>query len=374
MSINLPSGLQKLAEATGGQWPRGDEDKLWKLATAHRDFEKAVRELEPELDAALEEVLGGLSGPAADAFEAYLQKLKQDLPTLADAAEQLANLAKNMGLQVQYSKIMILEMLVWMAGQIAFLAWWAPEAVPGIVAAGTAAIRMILTRLLAAVAVNVAMAGLMDAIAQLFQMGQAGEAHRSSWDFDATKMALGAGAINGAVAGLMFTGAGAVAPGLLATLAGKMGVGAAAGALGMELTDLAFGIDGEPGLGALAGAVGGAIGHIPAVRGGKGGAGARGDGDIEVPGMGAEKPGLGDGTPGLKGAGAEGAGTKAGARPGAKDTEGYYGGTSREGAMSCRRTPAWMASCRGTPADVRTRCRCSGTSSPGTRHRSPRSS
>ncbi|MCX4428680.1 hypothetical protein [Streptomyces mirabilis] len=332
MSINMPSGLQWVAKLAGGGWPEGDEDKLWELDTAHREFAKAVRELLPELQAALEEVRGGLSGPAEDAFEAYLKKLLvEDLPGLATAAEQLANLAKNMGLQVQYSKIMILEMLVWMAGQIAFLAWWAPEAVPGIVAAGTAAIRMILTRLLAAVAVNVAMAGLMDAIAQLFQMGQAGEAHRSSWDFDATKMALGAGAINGAVAGLMFTGAGAVAPGLLATLAGKMGVGAAAGALGMELTDLAFGIDGEPGLGALAGAVGGAIGHIPAVRGGKGGAGARGDGDIEVPGMGAEKPGLGDEKPGLNGAGAEGAGTGAGARPGAKDTEGYYGGTSREG-------------------------------------------
>ncbi|MFD7271128.1 hypothetical protein ACFWBS_36440, partial [Streptomyces mirabilis] len=332
MSINMPSGLQWVAKLAGGGWPEGDEDKLWELDTAHREFAKSVRELLPELQAALEEVRGGLSGPAEDAFEAYLKKLLvEDLPGLATAGDQLADMLKNMGLQVQYSKIMILEMLVWMAAQIAFLAWWAPEAVPGIVAAGTAAIRMILTRLLAAVAVNVAMAGLMDAIAQLIQMGQAGEAHRSSWDFDATKMALGAGAINGAVAGLMFTGAGAVAPGLLATLAGKMGVGAAAGALGMELTDLAFGIDGDPGLGALAGAVGGAIGHIPAVRGGKGGAGARGDGDIEVPGMGAEKPGLGDGTPGLNGAGAEGAGTGAGAHFGAKDTEGYYGGTSREG-------------------------------------------
>ncbi|MEU8718507.1 hypothetical protein AB0C83_41700, partial [Streptomyces sp. NPDC048663] len=319
----MPSWLEWTSKLAGGGWPKGDEDKLWELATAHREFGNTIRGLIPEIDVALEQVRGGLSGPAADAFEAYLAKLKKDLPTLADAGDQLADLAKNMGLQVQYSKIMILEMLIWMAAQIAFLAWWAPEAVPGIVAAGTAAIKMILTRLLAAVAINVAMAGLMDAIAQLIQLGQTGEAHRTGWDFDATKMALGAGAINGAVAGLMFTGAGAVAPGLLASLAGKMGVGAAAGALGMELTDLAFGIEGEPGLGALAGAVGGAIGHIPAVRGGKGGAGARGAGDIEVPGLGGRAPDLSGGL-------AEGGGAGGSAGSGGRRADGY-GDTSREG-------------------------------------------
>ena len=291
MSIMLPSGLQWVAKLAGGDWPEADEDRLWALAQAHRDFAKQVRGVVTDLGPAMDEVKAGVTGPTAEAFEAYLDKLAKNLPAVADAADQVADMCDQTALQVQYAKIMILMMLAWMAAEIAFLAWWAPEAVPEIVASGRLAVGMIVRRLLAAVVINVGAAAFMDALDQLIQFAKG---HRHSWDLKNSEMAWAAGAINGAVTGALFGVGGAIAPEFLGSLLGKMAVGGAGGALGMEATDKALGMDGDPGLGFLAGALGGAIGHIPALRGCRGR-----DGEVteKVPDLtdGPGLPGLGGG-------------------------------------------------------------------------------
>ncbi|CCB73153.1 membrane protein of unknown function [Streptantibioticus cattleyicolor NRRL 8057 = DSM 46488] len=285
----LPSELQWVAALAGGEWPKADEDKLWELAKVHREFAKEIRAIAKDFQPAVDDVKAGVSGETAEAFEQYLAKLQDNLPQVASAAEQLADSCDQTALQIQYSKIMILMMLGWMAAEIAFLAWWCPESLPEIIAQGRAAIGMILWRLLAAVAVNVAAAGLMDAIAQLIQFG---EGKRHSWDWKNTEMALGSGAINGAITGALFMAGGAVAPKLLETLLGKMALGGLGGMAGMAATDAAFGTDGNPGLGFVAGAVGGAIGHLGSLRSGKGGKDGANDDFAEVPKGPAKPPSL----------------------------------------------------------------------------------
>ncbi|MFF7191386.1 hypothetical protein ACFZAR_40780, partial [Streptomyces sp. NPDC008222] len=270
MSITMPSGLEWVAKLAGGDWPEADEDRLWDLQQAHLDYAKTVREVAAGLGPVIEDVKSGVSGSTSEQFEQYLRQVQSNLGQVADSAEQVADMCDKTALQVQYAKIMILMMLAWMAAEIAFLAWWCPEGVAAIVAAGRAAVMMIVRRLLAVVAVNVAAAGVMDAVAQLIQFG---EGRRHSWDWQNTEMALGAGAISGAITGVLFEVGGVIAPNFLGSLLGKMTVGGVGGGLSMEATDAAFGMDGDPGLGFLAGALGGAIGHIPALRGGKGGDG-----------------------------------------------------------------------------------------------------
>jgi hypothetical protein len=281
-SIVLPHGLEWVSALAGGEWPEAMEGDLWDLETAHREFASEVRAVVQELGPVAEQVKSGISGATADAFEAYLDKMLKSLPDVAVAADQLADSCNHMALQVQYSKKMLLVTLAWMAAQIAFLAWWAPEGVAAIVAAGRAAVMMIMRRLLAVVGINVAMAALFDAGIQLSQMA---DGHRKDWDLNLSEMAWGAAAINGAIMGAAFLSAGALAPGFMSTLIGKILVGGASGAAGMAATDAAYGIDGKPGLGFIAGAFGGAIGHIPQARQNwKGGArGEDGAGAIKAP-------------------------------------------------------------------------------------------
>ncbi|MFF7191978.1 hypothetical protein ACFZAR_44255, partial [Streptomyces sp. NPDC008222] len=287
MSIMMPSGLEWVAKLAGGDWPEADEDKLWDLQQAHLEYAKSVRAVAAGLGPVIDDVKSGVSGATSEQFEQYLRQVQSNLGQVADSADQVADMCDKTALQVQYAKIMILMMLAWMAAEIAFLAWWCPEGVAAIVAAGRAAVMMIVRRLLAMVAINVGMAGAMDALAQLIQFR---EGRRHSWDLQNTEMALGAGAISGAITGVLFEVGGVIAPNFLGSLLGKVTVGGVGGGLSMEATDAAFGMDGDPGLGFLAGALGGAIGHIPALRGGKGGDGGKID---RVPDMSGES-GLGD--------------------------------------------------------------------------------
>ncbi|KOG90082.1 hypothetical protein ADK38_10655, partial [Streptomyces varsoviensis] len=265
MSIMMPSGLKWVADLAGGEWPEADEDKCWELSQRHKDYAADMRSAAASAREALADFKAGVTGGTAQQFAAFLEKMAANYEQVADSADELGDNLDEFALNVQYSKMMILAMLGWMAAEIAFFAWWAPEALPEIYAQGRLAIGMIMRRLLMATGVNAAVgAGLSLGIQGI----QFALHRRHSLDWKEVGVAAGAGAISGAITGGLFAGAGLSRIGqkTISTLLGKMLVGGAGGAASMAATNAAFDMDGSPLLGFLAGAVGGAIGHIPTAK------------------------------------------------------------------------------------------------------------
>src|SRR5260221_6368162 len=102
MSINIPPELDWLVLITAGQhWPKGDEDKMFKLGGAWRALGQGIAELGSELTAVESTVYAGLSGKPAEAFDHYIQNFKTVFPNLADRADQLAKYAEDVALPVE---------------------------------------------------------------------------------------------------------------------------------------------------------------------------------------------------------------------------------------------------------------------------------
>ncbi|MDF2258768.1 WXG100-like domain-containing protein, partial [Streptantibioticus ferralitis] len=283
MSIMLPPELKWVADLAGGDWPPADEDKLWALRDIHNAYAEELRSIAQGFDEAIAAVKAGVSGATAEKFESYLQKFQKNLEDVATGCDQLASSLDEFAVKIEYAKIMILMSLAWMAAQIAFFIWWAPEAVSAIVAEGRLAIMMILRQLIAAAAINAGAGALMAAAAEGIQFAKG---HRHQFDWSDVLVAAGSGAINGAITAGLFGGVGLfggkVGGQILSTLAGKMVLGGIGGAAGTAASDAAFGLNGSPGLGFVAGMAGGAIGHIPSMHGGKGG-GDRGGEYTKIP-------------------------------------------------------------------------------------------
>ncbi|MEU7041785.1 hypothetical protein AB0A77_12115, partial [Streptomyces varsoviensis] len=261
----MPNGLKWVADLAGGEWPEADEDKCWELSQRHKDYAADLRSAAASAREALADFKAGVTGGTSQQFEAFLEKMAANYEQVAGSVDELGDSLDEFALNVQYSKMMILSMLGWMAAEIAFFAWWAPEALPEIYAQGRLAIGMIMRRLLMATGVNAAVgAGLSLGIQGI----QFALHRRHSLDWKEVVVAAGAGAISGAITGGLFAGAGLSKAGqkVISTLLGKMLVGGAGGAASMAATNAAFDMDGSPALGFLAGAVGGAIGHIPTAK------------------------------------------------------------------------------------------------------------
>lgn len=132
----MPDALKWVADLAGGEWPEADEDKCWDLSQRHKDYAADMRAAAAATREVLADFKAGVTGGTSEQFEAYLQKMADNYDKVADASEELGNNLDEFALNVQYSKIMILAMLGWMAAEIAFFAWWAPEALPEIYAQG----------------------------------------------------------------------------------------------------------------------------------------------------------------------------------------------------------------------------------------------
>jgi hypothetical protein len=274
MSIDIPPELNWLVEMAAGQsWPQGDEDKLSELGDGWNTAAVQLHDVVDGVGEATSAVQGGFNGPAADQFTSFMNSLYTSIPQMAQGAEQIGSMAKDTALQIEYSKYMILLQLLWMAEQIA--EWtstiFGAAAVPAIEAAGRFTVQAIIKTLMKQVARSVgesvaAMVG-MDVAVQTIQFLKGDRTH---WNTSATIGALEMGALSGAVGGIVGVGAHVIAPDIMKTFVGHVGLGAANGAIIGGVSDLVFGSDGNIGFAAAAGALGGAAGHR---RGGGGGPG-----------------------------------------------------------------------------------------------------
>ncbi|MEU6174060.1 hypothetical protein ABZ832_19330 [Streptantibioticus parmotrematis] len=272
MSINLPPELDWVAKlAVGQDWPDADEDKLRALGEAWDDAAQQLGEISREISPIATGVLQNISGAVADEFSSFTQQLQSNLPDMAQAAGQLGELGKNTGLQVEYTKYMIIAQLIWLAVEIAELAFWAPEAIPAMVTGVRLIVRMLLKRLLTSIATGVAFMVGMDAVIQGIQFLKGDRTH---WDTSSTLQALEGGAIGGAIGGV-FSGLGsAFAPKFAGSLIGKGLIGGASSVVTTEVMSEIFGGDTDFGSALSSGIIG--------AMGGGGGRRRFGGGDDHV--------------------------------------------------------------------------------------------
>lgn len=275
MSVNLPPELGWVARlAVGQSWPKGDEDKMRSLGMAWDDAARALAAISREITPATRGVLNSVGGSVADEFGSFVRQLQSNVPDMAEASSQLGKLGKNTGVQLEYAKYMILVQLVWLAFEIAQLAFWAPEAIPALITSVRLVVRMLLRRLFTAIATGIGMMVAMDAVIQGIQMLKG---DRTSWSVENTVAAIESGAIGGAIGGAAFGLGGAFVPKFSGSLIGKAILGAGSGAASTVAMNELF-HSGEPedvGFGAAAGAIG-------ALGGGGGKRRAGGGGETRV--------------------------------------------------------------------------------------------
>jgi hypothetical protein len=221
------------------RFPEADEDALRRLAQAWAGAGARLHTLQAEAEDLGSAVAGALGGAAGREFADLWQRIVAEpdgaMPALALVCEELARACGNTGIEVEYAKAQYIGALLLLAGTLAWLAatMWlgglSALGAPGAIAAAQFTIRLVLTRLVAAVVVGSAITVGLDAAIQSVQILVG---HRDDWDWSKTGQAAVDGAIYGAVGGGVFTGAARFAPRLAGSLAGTLGLSGATGVVG----------------------------------------------------------------------------------------------------------------------------------------------
>src|SRR3954469_20998792 len=212
----------------GMDWPEADEDAIFKKVEAFTNAGKGTDGVGTSGDITLAAVKACMDGVAADSFGKYWDQFTkadpQFLPNLTKACNEAAKQLESYGLDVEYTKYMILFSLVLLAFQIAyFIAMAAPRfcaslsLIPGACAITQMGVRQLAITLLRNILFSTAIMEGMDAGIQGIQML---EGHRKSWDWDKTKASIEGGVMTG----LAFTGM----AGLLSKVGGSRLASAAA--------------------------------------------------------------------------------------------------------------------------------------------------
>src|SRR5215471_6558651 len=230
MGMQLPGWAREMfLIMTGDGWPQADEDLLWALAQEWTGIATAVSGLETRITEPVRAIRRThWDGPAADAFTAagnsVLGHGGQQLTGLATGARELAEFIYNTGVNVQYMKIIVLEELVILAGQITYLIAIAPwtfgastAAVPALQALGRWFAQSMLRQLIVSILAGQVLQIGLDAIDQLLQIAMG---VRKRWDLALTANAAITG-VAGAALGPLAHGVGALASKNLQHLAGK---------------------------------------------------------------------------------------------------------------------------------------------------------
>ena len=248
MTIRLWDALEELNFLVGADFPEADEDALWRCAQAWAGAATDLRRLEPDAVDAGVRVVQALDGEAADAFANLWRLFTGDgeglVEQLAAACDQLAAACDRTALEVEYAKIQYVAALVILGVTIASLlamVWAAGVSAGGIpiaIAAAHITIRLVLVRLLSAIAFGTALNVAVDGLAQVIQFSRGS---RDDWDWVKTRRAAEDGAIFGAVGGGVFLAGGRLAPGLMSTPQGLLGASGVTGALGGVAAPLAHG-------------------------------------------------------------------------------------------------------------------------------------
>lgn len=247
MTIQLWDWLENLNWLVGADFPEADEDALWRCSGAWAGAAVELRRLLPETATAGTRVRIALGGESGLAFCQLWQVYAADdglVEHIAAACDQLAAACDNAATEVEYAKIQYIGALVVLAAALAALTaalvagGLSALGMPVAIAAAQFTIRMILIRLLTAMAVGLAFNVAMDAAAQSIQLL---DGHRDAWDLSRTGRAAEDGAIFGAIGGGVFLAGGRFVPGLIRRPLGLLGAAGVTGAVGGVAAPLAHG-------------------------------------------------------------------------------------------------------------------------------------
>ncbi|MFJ6016294.1 hypothetical protein [Streptomyces sp. NPDC092952] len=212
-----PEAQTLLMVFSGEKWPSINEDLLREAAGYYDKLIDDFKDLQTYLVAVQNYVGESFSGQSAEEFQKYAQYLSGGgdasiLMACADQAKNLAKIARDTANQAEYSKWMILGQVIQLMAEMAFEA--AVSWIPGLNAAAHAntvaaeiTLRIVAQQIIKALiksimihtAMSVVIGEAMDVAIQLIQKGMG---NRTEWDLDATKSALGFGALQGLFGGV----------------------------------------------------------------------------------------------------------------------------------------------------------------------------
>ncbi|MEV0672985.1 hypothetical protein [Mycobacterium sp. NPDC050441] len=123
MTLQIPGPLQWVSYLVGSQWPKGDEDAMYRIGGEWADRAEQLTALIPELNrmrASTSAVLQGVTAGAADGEFALLFDGDASVDKLAEAMAALGTLAESTGKNIEYTKLQILTSLAIAAFEISW--------------------------------------------------------------------------------------------------------------------------------------------------------------------------------------------------------------------------------------------------------------
>ncbi|MCX4406004.1 MULTISPECIES: hypothetical protein [unclassified Streptomyces] len=211
-TIELPGALAWLAPfVIGDRWPKVKEGLLWELGELDQEAARRLAEILDALRRVIPGAAANATGPAGDAMTDLLDRLSVVIPDLVETATALGDSAKSTATEIQYGKLMIIGVMIWLAAELAaLLPWsWVPGVsglIEAVEAAAAVVARTLLGRVLRSVAARASFSRALQAagaasasrIAQLLErLGVEKGVARSVGE-------LGGRMVNGALAGTAF--------------------------------------------------------------------------------------------------------------------------------------------------------------------------
>ncbi|MGV0815341.1 hypothetical protein ABQF34_25595 [Mycolicibacterium boenickei] len=123
VTLQIPGALQWVSYLVGSQWPKGDEDAMYRIGGEWGDRAGQLSSLSPELNimrARTSAVLEGVTAGAADEQFALLFDGEASVEKLAEAMAALGTLAESTGKNIEYTKLQILTSLAIAAFEISW--------------------------------------------------------------------------------------------------------------------------------------------------------------------------------------------------------------------------------------------------------------
>lgn len=123
MTIQIPGYLQWVSYLVGSQWPKGDEDAMYRIGAGWRTQADEMTWLIPDLNGVRAHTMSALQGQTAEAADKQFTLLfdgDASVDKLAQAMAALGALAESTGKSIEYTKLQILTSLAIAAFEISW--------------------------------------------------------------------------------------------------------------------------------------------------------------------------------------------------------------------------------------------------------------
>jgi hypothetical protein len=228
VSLQIPSCLQWVSYLVGSEWPKGDEDAMFRIGGDWLTQADEMVELIPDLNRMRSATMSALQGVTAGAADEQFRLLfdgDASVDKLAQAMAALGDLADGTGKKIEYTKLQILTSLAiaafeisWALAQTSVTGGASAAQIPIIEATTSAAIRQAVSTLLRRIIVDlgnamtrtmvhriVKKAGveMVEAVGQdlFIQSVQQANGHQRGFNWDQTGLVAASNAAGGAAQG-----------------------------------------------------------------------------------------------------------------------------------------------------------------------------